>query len=298
LGELRIGCAGWSYRDWVGPVYPPHVPPSRWLETYASMFPLVEIDSTFYALPSPETVEGWVRRSQSLPGFGFAAKVPQDVTHRHLVKGSIEDARRVAAEFERIVLAPIEAARRLEAVLLQLPPNFTYFGEAGETDTLAALVAVVEALGPKRRRVAVEFRHQSWFEHVGESLVSDVTEALSAVGAGVVYVDGLGSRFHGTRTTDWSYVRLHGRRTEMLPGERTLSHAPYNYLYGADEIREVAAKVSGLMPRDERTIVIFNNHYRGQAAHNAMDLMQALGQPRPKPLVPFARETRLDQFGG
>lgn len=281
----------------MGVVYPPHVPPGRWLETYASMFPIVEIDSTFYALPSEQTVDSWVRRSQSLPGFRFTAKVPQDVTHRHLARGALADAKAVLAEFERIVLAPLEAADRLEGVLVQLPPTFALYEEAGATDPLDALLRVVEALGPKARRVAVEFRHQSWFEHVGERLVPDVLEAMSAVGASVVYVDGLGSRLHGSRTARWSYVRLHGRRTDLLPGERTLSHAPYNYLYNSREIGEIGDKVRQLQAQDERTIVIFNNHYRGQAARNAMDLMEALGLGRPKPAVPFARETKLDQFG-
>jgi uncharacterized protein YecE (DUF72 family) len=296
MGTLRIGCAGWSYRDWVGPVYPAHVPPTQWLATYAAMFPVVEIDSTFYALPSESTVEGWIRRVEPVPGFTFCAKLPQDATHRHLPAGRLDEAARVVEEFQRVVLGPLEAANRLEAVLVQLPPSFAQFEAAGRTSAVDGLRHVLGALEPKRRRVAVEFRHQSWFEHVGEALVPEAVEVLSSLGASAAYTDGLGFRFHNSRTADWSYVRLHGRKDDLLPSERTLSHAAYNYLYPTDEVGQIAQKVHGLTPRDERTIVIFNNHYRGQAAHNAMDLMQTMGLARPKPAVPFARETRLDQF--
>lgn len=296
MANLRIGCAGWSYRDWVGPVYPPRLPPSRWLESYAALFPLVEIDATFYALPTPQTVEGWLARARDLRGFTFSAKAPQAATHEALPRGRLDAARAALDEFRRVVVEPLEREGRLEAVLVQLPPGFSYDGTEDVPDSVAALAEVLQRLEPRRRRVAVEFRHQSWYEHVGERVVQEALEALSALGVAVVHVDGLGSRLHGSRSVDWSYVRLHGRREQIPPSERGLSHAPYNYLYSAEEIRSLAAPIAARASEDERTIVIFNNHYRGQAARNAIDLMAALGLPTPKRTVAPQRETHLEDF--
>lgn len=297
MGTIWVGCAGWSYRDWVGAVYPSHVPAVRWLDAYAEMFPMVEIDSTFYALPNEATVAGWVERARNVPGFRFCAKVPQDLTHRALPKGNLSDVKRITAEFRQRVIEPLEAVGRLEALLVQLPPTFAIFEAAGEQTAMEALGALLTELQPEERKVAVEFRHGSWYEHVGERLVPEVLEALTGLHVAAAQVDGLGSQFTQSRTTPWTYFRLHGRRSVIPPSERSLSHAPYTYLYTKDEISEVASAVRQRALLDDGTIVIFNNHYRGQAAHNAKDLMEALGQPRPRPAKEFKRESRLDDFG-
>jgi uncharacterized protein YecE (DUF72 family) len=297
MAQTRVGCAGWSYRDWVGAVYPSHLPAARWLDHYAGLFPLVEIDSTFYGLPTEATVAGWIERTKPFPAFRFAAKLPQDITHRTLPKGNDAETRRLVDEFRERVVRPLEDAARLDSILVQLPPTFALFEAAGDRSALEALSRLLAQLEPERRRVAVEFRHGSWYEHVGERLVPEVLEALTGLHVAAVQVDGLGSRFTKSRTTPWSYFRLHGRRAIIPPSERSLSHAPYNYLYTSDEIAEIADVVRAHQSVDESTVVIFNNHYRGQATHNAMDLMEALGQPRPLPAKEFKRESRLDDFG-
>lgn len=298
MAEVRIGCAGWSYRDWVGPVYSPRLPPSRWLQTYASWFPIVEIDSTFYALPAEATVQGWIERVRDRPGFRFSAKVPQAATHDSLAKGRLDEALKWAAEFIDRVVRPLERARLLDAVLVQLPPTYAVYEGDEARDALTRLVKFLEGLEPRNRRVAVEFRHASWYEHVGERLLPEVVEALSALPVSATRVDGLGSRLHQSRTAPWSYVRLHGRRTHIPPSERGLSHAPYNYLYSLPEIGGIAQSLHSSILHDDRTLVIFNNHYRGQAARNAMDLMETLGQPRPRPAPVSERLATLDEFGG
>lgn len=297
MGVTRIGCAGWSYRDWVGPVYPSHVPAVRWLEAYAELFPLVEIDSTFYSIPSEATVRGWIERTRTLADFRFTAKLPQDLTHRALPKGNQAEVARLVAEFNERVVEPLEGSGKLHALLVQLPPTFAIFETAGTSTALEALSDLVRRLEPERRKVAVEFRHGSWYEHVGERLVPDVLEALTGLHVAAAQVDGLGSRFTQSRTTPWTYFRLHGRRAVIPPSERSLSHAPYNYLYTKDEVAEIAGAVRASETRDESTVVVFNNHYRGQAAHNAMDLLEAMGKPRPRPATQFKRESRLDDFG-
>lgn len=297
MGLTRVGCAGWSYRDWVGAVYPSHVPPNRWLETYAALFPIVEIDSTFYSIPSEATVRGWVERARRLPDFRFCAKLPQGLTHRAFPKGNLAETKRILTEFHERVVEPLESVECLEALLVQLPPTFAIYENAGTQPAPAALSELVTLLGPERRKIAIEFRHGSWFEHVGERLVPEVVEELAGLHVAAVQVDGLGSRFTKSRTAPWTYFRLHGRRTNIPPSERGLSHAPYNYLYSKGEIAQIAADVRASEAHDASTIVIFNNHYRGQAAHNAMDLLEALGKPRPRPPTQFKRESRLDEFG-
>ncbi len=298
MSQYRVGCAGWHYQDWVGPVYPPRLPTSRWLERYATLFPVVEIDSTFYEIPSEATVEGWLQRVRASPGFSFCAKVPQKATHESLPRGDTRSLDDVIGRFLERVVDPLEHAGRMETILVQLPPTFAMVGIAEDGEPLDQLAALLDLLGPKKRRVAVEFRHASWYEHLGERLHPEVVDALSGRGAACVRVDGLGSQFTKSRTTRWSYFRLHGRRGNIPPGERSLRHAKYNYLYAPQEISELAQAVRQAAAEDERTIVIFNNHYRGQAARNGLDLLAALGLARPSEAVMVARETRLDDFDG
>ena len=293
---LRVGCAGWSYRDWVGPVYPARLTPSHWLEAYADLFPFVEIDSTFYAVPTEATVAGWLERVSAFPLFRFAAKLPQDITHKALPRGDHEGATRAWDLFHQRVVQPLEGAQRLEAILVQLPPTYAYFENAGDRDALDALTRLLETLEPKRRHVAVEFRHASWFEHVGERLAPEVQELFASLGVCTVRVDGLGFRFHQSRTAAWSYFRLHGRRETIPPSERGLSHAPYNYLYSKEEIAVVADGIRAVSEKDQSTLVVFNNHFRGQAARNAVDLLDALGLPQPKGAVTLSRAAKLDDF--
>src|SRR5262249_59284047 len=79
MHPIRLGCCGWSYKDWSGVFYPEGLPPAEYLPWYADRFPVVEVDSTFYATPSLKTVQGW--RDKTPDGFGFSLKVPQAITH-------------------------------------------------------------------------------------------------------------------------------------------------------------------------------------------------------------------------
>ncbi|HLE47048.1 MAG TPA: DUF72 domain-containing protein, partial [Candidatus Thermoplasmatota archaeon] len=234
----------------------------------------------------------------AVPNFRFAAKLPQDITHKALPKGSLDEATKIRALFHERVIEPLEKAKRLEAILVQLPPTYAYYGAAGEQDALAALTRLLEELEPKRRRVAVEFRHGSWFDHVGERLAPEVQEILASLSVATVRVDGLGFRFHSSRTAPWTYFRLHGRRENIPPSERGLSHAPYNYLYSKDEIAGLAEPIRAAAAEDASTLVVFNNHFKGQAARNALDLFAALNLPQPKAAITLSRAAKLDEYFG
>jgi uncharacterized protein YecE (DUF72 family) len=296
MAALLVGCAGWHYDDWKGVVYPPHLAPARWLPHYARLFPVVEVDATFYRLPQPATVQSWLERVGEAPQFTFATKLNQEATHEHLPAGRLEAARDIVRKQLEVVIEPLERAGRFEAVLVQLPPGFTRVDRAGSQDALDALCEVVEALEPRRRHVAVEFRHASWYQHLGEESLPEVVDAFSGLRAAIVRVDGLGFAFTRSRTTPWSYFRLHGRRSDIPPSERDLAHARYNYLYSREEIAGLAQTIRRVHDGDERTTVIFNNHYQGQGARNAADLTAALGLPPPAVHASVPKESRLDDF--
>lgn len=297
MRDPRIGCAGWHYQDWVGPVYPTTLPASKWLERYASLFSTVEVDATFYDIPPAPVVAGWIERTSRVPGFTFSAKVPQRATHEALPKGDMAAVKKTVAAFLERVVDPLEQAGRLEALLVQLPPDFDVAGRAGGVHYADALVELLRNLEPEKRRVAVEFRHASWYEHVGERLTTEAVEALTGLRVANVQVDGLGSRFNRSRTADWSYFRLHGRRESIPASEKGLGHAKYNYLYSREELAALAPAIRVAAEEQERTVVIFNNHYRGQAARNAQDMAELLDLPTPTEKITLTKETRLDQFG-
>jgi uncharacterized protein YecE (DUF72 family) len=193
VSAARIGCSGWNYREWRGVLYPPGCPARRWLEHYASHFDTVEVNATFYRLPTRQTVAHWV--SQTPSGFCFALKASRYLTHVRRLSGVEDGIRRLE---ERI--APLREAGRLGAVLWQLPENFHRDQER--------LEGLLRAL-PEGRH-AIEFRHESWF-------TEQVLAALAERDVALVFGDHPERPFQSTETSaSWRYLRFHygtrGRR--------------------------------------------------------------------------------------
>src|SRR5687767_2301984 len=156
--RVWVGCQGWNYEDWVTPkaaarpvFYPRGTRAEHMLDAYARAFDTVEVDSTFYAAPADSTYEGWSRRTP--PGFTFALKLPQSITHEAALRGAA--AARALEEFCRgaRLLGP-----KLAAVLVQLPPQFE-----ATRENLRALSEFLPLLPPDIN-FAVEFRDPFWFE--------------------------------------------------------------------------------------------------------------------------------------
>jgi len=145
MGEVLLGTSGWDYPEWVGHVYPPRGASDK-LRYYARLFPIVEVNSTFYRLPAPSVAASWVRRTPA--GFRFAAKFPQTITHDRRLVGTDEELARFLA-----VMKPMRDAGRFAAALLQLPPSLPF--NPGTVRTF------YESL-PRDLPVAVEFRERSW----------------------------------------------------------------------------------------------------------------------------------------
>jgi uncharacterized protein YecE (DUF72 family) len=150
-GRVRIGTQGWNYAAWVGPFYPEGTRPADMLPLYARAFDTVEVDSTFYATPPPNTVRGWASRAPD--GFVFALKLPQEITHeRHL--------RRAEAETDTFIERARILGPKLGPILVQLGPEFT----PPDFPALAAFVPASRATcaspwrcGTRGGRVATSF---------------------------------------------------------------------------------------------------------------------------------------------
>jgi uncharacterized protein YecE (DUF72 family) len=180
---LRAGTSGFSYREWRGSFYPERFPASQMLRFYAERFRGVEINNTFYRMPSETVLADW--RAQAPPGFTFALKASQSLTHRKRLK----DVAEAAAYFFSNASA---LGDKLGPVLVQLPPNFK-----------KDLPRVVEFLGlvPNGVRIAFEFRHPSWFD-------DEVYSALRAHDAALCTAHAEDQETPLMATTFWGYLRL------------------------------------------------------------------------------------------
>lgn len=240
MNEVRIGCSGWSYRDWRGVLYPEGVPARRWLEHYATVFDTVELNATFYRLPEARTARGWAE--QVPDGFLFSVKASRYLTHMKRLRDLESGLQRF---WERI--EPLREAGRLGPVLWQLPGDFER-----DDETLArALAALPEA------HHCFELRHASWF-------APDVRELLSEHGASLAIGDD--AREDPPRPSPAgpvAYLRLHygARGREGNYSDREL----------AIWRRRIAAW------RSRRPVYAYlNNDWQGFAPRNARELRSGL----------------------
>jgi uncharacterized protein YecE (DUF72 family) len=240
-GALRVGCSGWSYRDWRGVVYPERAPARTWFSLYAERFDTVELNNTFYRLPEASTVDGWA--AQAPPGFCFAVKVGQFGTHRMKLRDAASWLPRHVERLER--LGP-----HLGPNLLQLPPRWRR--SAARLDELLEVA-------PRHLRWAVELRDPTWVH-------DEVFQVLEAHGAALCIHDLLPDH-PWERTAAWTYVRFHGPRalTERYHGR-----------YGGHRLSPKAKRLAGW--RDEGTDVYayFNNDHHGHAVTDATWLRRRL----------------------
>jgi uncharacterized protein YecE (DUF72 family) len=240
--SYRVGCSGWNYDSWRhGVFYPERCPARRWLEYYAGRFDTVEVNATFYRLPTEQAVQGWV--DQTPEDFVFTVKMSRYVTH-------VKRLRDLEPSLELFYgrIAPLVRSPKLGPVLWQLPPTF-HRNDERLTETLALL--------PPGRH-AFEFRHRSWF-------VPEVMELLR--GHGVALVIGDRPEVHAFQshdlTAEWTLVRFHagsrGRRGN----------------YSESELHEWAERIRA-WPVEE-CFLYFNNDWEGFAPRNALRLRRLLG---------------------
>jgi uncharacterized protein YecE (DUF72 family) len=217
-----IGTSGWQYRHWRETFYPRGLPQARWLEYYAARFATVESNAAFYRLPERATFEAWAERTPA--DLVWAVKISRYLTH---IKRLADPAEPV----ERFVDRASGLGAKLGPVLLQLPPQL-------RRDDGRLVAALAEF--PAGLRVAVEFRHTSWFHH-------DVRRILERHGAALCWADRRGPVAPLWVTTDWGYLRFHAGRAAP-PG-----------CYGVTALRAWAERVAGALSPAADVFVYFNN---------------------------------------
>ncbi len=276
---IRIGPAGWSYKDWEGTVYP-QKPGAKFdpLEYLARFFNTIEINSSFYRPFTPSTAKSWARRVGNVKDFTFTAKLHRVFTHE---RGKATDADEKAV---REGMDELATAGKLGAVLLQFPWSFK--NNDDERQYLFRLLSQF-----KTYPLVLEVRHTSWNN-------PQIYEGLEEIGVGICNVDQplftKSIKPAAETTSPIGYVRLHGRNYQDWFRESAPRDDRYNYLYSLDELDPWITRIKEIAEKTRETYVITNNHFRGQAVVNALEIKSTLQEkPANAPAPLFEAYPRL-----
>jgi uncharacterized protein YecE (DUF72 family) len=255
---IRLGTQGWNYDAWVGPFYPTGTRAADYLSIYSRAFGTVEVDSTFYAIPSVKTVRGWAARVP--PDFTFALKLPQEISHENRLRDSADLA---GLFFDRAR----ELGDKLGPILIQLGPDFAPV----ELPALAGFLPML----PRDLRFAVEFRQRGWIHDGLLALLAEHNVALALTDARWIprkMMLSLAAR----PTADFAYIRWMGPNRDLVDYSRIQ----------VDRTREVEAWSHALRSLAERVGTAWgyvNNHFAGHSPSSVRDLQKLVGQ---KPVMP------------
>jgi uncharacterized protein YecE (DUF72 family) len=290
MGLIRVGTASWTDRTLIeSGWYPPDAStPEKRLRFYASRFPLVEVDATYYALPAEQTAAAWAARTPE--GFVFNVKAFSLFTqHPTRVSALPADLRPAVAETgkDRVylkdvdpavtdqawnrflaALEPLRQSGKLGAILLQFPQWFPISRASKDY-----ILACAQRVAP--RRVCVEFRNRTWMteDNQKETLGFLTTHKLSYVC--VDMPQGYPSSIPPVlaATSDLAVVRMHGHSDKWSSKD---IYERFGYRYTEDELEQWAPKVGALAEDADETHVLFNNCYRDYAQVNAQQLAALL----------------------
>jgi len=270
---IRVGPAGWSYEDWEGIVYPsPKGSKFDPLAYLAEHFDTIELNNTFYRIPTPQMSRGWIKRTRPNPNFKFTAKLFRNFTHERDALSTADEA-----NFKNGI-APLKEAQVLGALLLQFPYSFHY-----SEPNLQLLKGLSDQF--RDYPLVLEIRHASWdrgsayrflrenrigFCNLDQPQVSYSLEPTKKV------------------TSSLGYLRLHGRNAKDWFREGAGRDARYDYLYNEFELFEICERIKLIAKEAEATYVITNNHYRGKALCNALEIKAKLEGKKvrvPEPLL-------------
>jgi uncharacterized protein YecE (DUF72 family) len=229
---VHVGTSGWQYRDWRGPFYPPDLRQTEWLAFYAQRFSTVEVNNAFYRLPEAGVFGRWA--GQTPEGFVTAVKASRYLTHVRRLRDPAEPVQRLLERAS--ALGP-----KLGPILLQLPPTLTL--------RLPDLVATLDAF-PASIKVAVEFRHPSWY-------TEETAAVLREHDAAFCLADSPRTRTPVWRTASWGYLRMHEGRASPRP------------CYGHQSLQTWARRLAELFDSTEDVFVYFNNDTNACAVVNA-----------------------------
>jgi uncharacterized protein YecE (DUF72 family) len=239
-GASHIGTSGWVYRHWRGVFYPWHLPGAQWLHYYAARFGTVELNNSFYRLPSERAFRTWKEAAPT--GFIYAVKASRYITHMKKLAG-VEQALPLFLERTRLL------GDTLGPILYQLPPFWTCNAER--------LRAFLDLL-PRDLRHVFEFRHASWLNETVFSL-------LEAHGAALCIVSLPEFPCLLRATAPFVYIRLHG------------AEAKYGSCYSERELEWWAEQILGFLHDGRDVYAYFNNDTSGYAVQNALRLRELIG---------------------
>lgn len=251
---IKLGTSGFSYDDWIGPVYPEDMPRIQWLPFYATQFDTVELNVTYYRVPNLKVVKGWVERTPE--HFVFSVKAHRSLTHE-----------RKQPDFEayRKGIAPLIESEKLACILAQFPHSF-HPNDANR----AYLQSVRNGLADLR--VVIEFRDRAWITEETFTLLHDLDLGYCCVDE---------PRLPGLipPLAQWSgplaYVRFHGRNASKW-WQHEHAWERYDYTYSDSELAEWVTKIRSLDADAPLTLVYANNHYRGQSVNTLRQLERLL----------------------
>ena len=258
MAKYYVGTAGWSYEDWEGIVYP--VSKGRGfhpLTFLADFINIVEVNSTFYRPAPPAMVRSWLKRIEDRPDFLLSLKLYQAFTHARegFTPKDVDDVRQ-AADLVRL-------QGRLAALLVQFPWSFRNSPENAEY--LRGLCKLFAGYP-----LAVEVRHASWDTPGTYELLRENGAAFCNIDQPLFDASIKPSAV--STTPDFAYVRLHGRNSQNWFRESAGRDDRYDYLYARDELEGWITRIKELGTHSGKIYVITNNHYRGQAMANALQI--------------------------
>ena len=244
----KIGCSGWSYKQWVGPFYPPGTRQEDYLKLYSRIFDAVEVDSTFYGIPSVETVEKWYKTTPD--DFTFYPKFPQEITH----SPSTND---IEAKIEAFLASIDGLGKKLGTVLIQFPSNFKYPSGSEK------LHRIMRSL-PGGYRYAIEFRDCSWFSR-------PTISEIQSMGIVIVWSETPFLRDQPLPVSNSIYLRL--------VGDRSIKETDFGKVKidQSEKIEFWAKRIKESLDGIQDFVVFANNHFQGFSPATVNAFRSALG---------------------
>jgi len=237
--QIRIGTSGWHYKHWCGPLYPKKCPSSQWFDLYARVFDTVEVNNTFYRLPTEDALRNW--HDAAPRKFCFSVKASRFITH---IKRLRDPDNAISLFFSRVELL----RSKLGPILFQLPPRW-HVDPGRLADFLPAL--------PRGHRYVFEFRDESWN-------TPTIFDLLRRHKIAVCIHDWCGSQSPMELTADFTYIRFHG------------TTGKYQGNYGDSLLGDWADRIKGWATHLSHIYAYFNNDQHGYAVNNAQTLQHLL----------------------
>lgn len=246
-GNIRIGTSGFSYKDWLGNFYPQFCPQADFLRFYSSRFNTVEIDATFYRIPSPAVVERWCKNTPD--NFLFTAKFPKAVTHEGTTEERLDNARRFVETMSGL-------CEKMGPLLMQ----FAYSFKPDQFDFLKRLVGML----PNGPRYAIEVRNKAWLN------VEPLFDLLREKNIAFCLIDHPWMPRLDIATADFHYLRFLGDRNKIK--------GDFSYLRDEreDDLRWWRDAIGRIVQADQDLFAFFNNHYSGHSPSTAARMISLL----------------------